>query len=453
MAEMTISETLAEWGAGLAEGDVPPAMAATVRNILVDVVGLCLAARQTDYVAATLKSGETGEHVVVGHMARLTAADAALTNGTAAHGEDFDDTFEGGPVHSGAVVVPAILAAAERHELSASRILLGLTAGIELMCRLGLTAPRAIHKAGFHPTAVLGTHAAAFGVAVARGLPPRAIRDTLGVAGSMASGIIEYLGDGSWTKRMHAGWSAQAGIRAAGFGEAGFVGPAAVFEGEHGFFKAFAPTIEPLYDKLLGGLGQHWYGEAITFKPYPCGTMMQPYIDCAGRLRDEGLDLDQIDHIVCSTSDGFVHRLWEPADLKAKPPTSYASKFSVPFGVALGLVRGHAGLADFSDEAIADKAVLRVAEKVGYIVDPDDPYPARFTGHVRVTLKDGSVREVRQGHMRGGSEEPLSRSEIEAKFRDNARYGGIADPEGHLAACDAILTEPGAWRRIADLAA
>src|SRR5690606_16359389 len=124
----------------------------------------------------------------------------------------------------------------------------GLSAGIELMCRFGLSAPKAVHKAGFHPTAVFGTNAAAFGVAVARGLPARAIRDALGVAGSMASGIIEYLGDGSWTKRMHAGWSAQSGIRAAAFGEAGFFGPAKVFEGEHGFFKAFAPTIKPHYD-------------------------------------------------------------------------------------------------------------------------------------------------------------------------------------------------------------
>ena len=288
---------------------------------------------------------------------------------------------------------------------------------------------------------------------MARGLSQRAIRDTLGVAGSMASGIIEYLGDGSWTKRMHAGWSAQSGIRAAAFGEAGFFGPAKVFEGEHGFFKAFAPTIKPHYDKLLGGIGEHWYGAAITFKPYACGTMVQPYIDCAKKLREEGIDLAAIDSISCNTSDGFVHRLWEPLAMKQNPPTSYASKFSVPFGVALGLVRGQAGLADFSDQSIADEAILRIAQRVGYVVDPNDPYPDRFTGHVRVTMKDGSVREARQGHMRGGVEDPLTRGEIEAKFRANARYGGIDNPEGILAACDAILTESGASQRIAELAA
>src|SRR5690606_14914915 len=110
-------------------------------------------------------------------------------------------------------------------------------------------------------------------------------------------------------------------------------------------------------------------------------------------------------------------------------------------------------LADFSDQSIADEAILRVAQRVGYVVDPNDPYPDRFTGHVRVTMKDGSAREARQGHMRGGVEDPLTRGEIEAKFRANARYGGIDNPEGILAACDAILTEPGSWRRIAELAA
>nr|MBA3446649.1 MmgE/PrpD family protein [Pseudaminobacter sp.] len=117
MPEATLSERLADWGAALAPGDIPKAMAAKTEEILVDVVGLCLAARRTDYVASVLAAAERGDHVAIGHKVRLTAADAALLNGTAAHGEDFDDTFEGGPVHSGAVLVPALLAACEREGL------------------------------------------------------------------------------------------------------------------------------------------------------------------------------------------------------------------------------------------------------------------------------------------------------------------------------------------------
>ena len=453
MPEATLSERLAEWGAALSPGDIPAGMAAKTEAILVDVVGLCLAARRTDYVASVLAAAERGNHVAIGHGVRLTAADAALLNGTAAHGEDFDDTFEGGPVHSGAVIVPAVLAAGERENLSGERLLLGMAAGIEILCRLGLVTPKAIHKAGFHPTAVLGSLAASFGVGVALGLDAKALRDTLGIAGSTASGIIEYLGDGSWTKRMHAGWAAQSGMRAAWLGRSGFMGPAKVLEGEHGFFKAFAPSMKPLYDKLFDGLGTRWHAETITFKPFPCGTMMQPYIDCALKLRAEGIKAENIKAIHCLTSDGYVHRLWEPLQLKHAPPTSYGAKFSVPFGIALGLVRGHAGLADFSDEAIADEALLGISRLVTYEIDPNDPYPSRFTGHVRVEMKDGQVHEARQDHMRGGVDAPLSRAEVDAKFLANAAYGGVGNPEAMLESCARLLRSNDSAPAIAALAA
>src|SRR6266545_3082527 len=128
---------------------------------------------------------------------------AAFVNGTAAHGEDFDDTFEGGPVHAGAVVVPAVLAAAEQESLDGQRALLGIAVGVETICRLSLVVPKAVHKAGFHPTAVFGTIAAAAGVGAALKLDARQFANALGIAGSMASGIIEYLADGSSTKRLH----------------------------------------------------------------------------------------------------------------------------------------------------------------------------------------------------------------------------------------------------------
>lgn len=451
MQPATLSERLADWGASLSPADVPQAMRAKVEALLVDVVGLCLAARGTDYVGAILAAAERGAHVAIGHGVRLSAADAALVNGTAAHGEDFDDTFEGGPVHSGAVVIPAVLAAAERAGLSGERVMLGIAAGTELLCRLGLVTPKAIHKAGFHPTAVLGALASAFGVAVALGSDAKALKETLGIAGSTASGIIEYLGDGSSTKRMHAGWAAQSGMRAALMGRAGFVGPRAVLEGEHGFFKAFAPSVTPMYEHLFEGLGTRWIAETITFKPYPCGTMVQPYIDCAKRLKADGVEIAEIAAIHCSTSDGYVHRLWEPLEMKRRPPTAYAAKFSIPFGVALGLVRGHAGLADFSDEAIGDEALLALSQLVAYEVDPADPYPARFTGHVRLTLRDGTIVEARQDHMRGGVDAPLSRQEIDEKFLANARHGGLAAPEDMLALCCRLLTSSDATAAIAGL--
>jgi 2-methylcitrate dehydratase PrpD len=180
--------------------------------------------------------------------------------------------------------------------------------------------------------------------------------------------------------------------------------------------------------------------------------MVQPYIDCARRLKAEGVPLEYIARIHCLTAEGYVHRLWEPLEMKRNPPTDYAAKFSIPFGVALGLVRGEAGLSDFSEEAIRNESLLAVSRLVSYKIDPNDPYPNRFTGHVRVETRDGRVFEARQGHIRGGAEEPLSRGDVEAKFLANARYGGVPDGEDMLALCVALLRDENPARRIAGLA-
>lgn len=448
ISQPSLSETLADFIAGLSPADLPAAARQTARNILVDITGLCVAARDTDYVAATMGANEPGDHIIIGQSVRAAASSATLVNGTAAHGEDFDDTFEGGPVHSGVVIVPALVAAAQTHGFDNDRLMLGLAVGTELLCRLALAVPKAVHTAGFHPTAVLGAFAATAGVCAATGADRKTTANALGTVGSMASGIIEYLGDGSWTKRMHPGWAAQSALRAYSMAASGFVGPRFVFEGTHGAFKAFAPSITADPAQLTDGLGTRWVMQTITFKPYPCGTMVQPYIDCAIDLRAQGAPLEGITAITCKTAEGIVHRLWEPLDLKQAPPTSYAAKFSVPYGVALGLMRGQATLAEFLDEVVFDDALRALAAKVGFEVDPDNPYPAAFTGHVRIAYADGTVLESSRDHMRGGVKEPLSAAEIDAKFRANLAFAGVdgtpadtlLDTCNRIAAGDADLT-------------
>src|SRR5687768_8453854 len=261
----------------------------TVQKLVIDVAGLCAAARNTDYVRAALAGWEaSGGCTAIGHARTLDAAGAAFVNGTAAHGEDFDDTFEGGPVHAGAVVVPAVLALAERESLVRRESDKAIAVGAELMCRASLVAPKLIHQAGFHPTAVIGALAAALAAASALRLTDKQAVNALGLAGSMAGGIIEYLAEGAWTKRLHPGWAAQSGIRAALLARAGFVGPRAVFEGAHGLFHGFAHTTEGDYAALTGDFGTRWVTDTLAFKPYPSGTMAQPYIDCARRLAARG---------------------------------------------------------------------------------------------------------------------------------------------------------------------
>ncbi len=423
-----VAETLAQGIAALDPSALPPAVRRKCEDLLLDVVGLCISARNERYVAAALGSlDDEGPCTAVGHPRTLSAAGAAFVNGTAAHGEDYDDTFEGGPVHAGAVVVPAVLAACERHGGNGRSALIGIAIGIEVICRLSVVVPKAVHKAGFHPTAVFGTMAAAAAVAKALGLPPRRIVDALGVAGSTAGGIIEYLAEGAWTKRMHAGWAAQSGLRAALLARAGFVGPRTVFEGVHGLFQGFAHTREGDYEALIGDFGARWVTETLAFKPYPCGTMTHPYIDCARRLNLRGIGAEEIEEIVCDVGEGTVHRLWEPLAAKQRPPNGYAGKFSTPYCIAAGLVRGHVGLDSFTDEAVRDERVVALAARIRYRIDPQNPYPGNFTGHVRARLADGRIVEERQPHLRGGAHEPLTRGDIEKKFMHNARHGGWDD--------------------------
>jgi 2-methylcitrate dehydratase PrpD len=421
-----LSETIAEQLAGAIASlrEPPREVRETAEKLAIDIAGLCVAARQSDYVKSALHAWEAGGACsAIGHGRSLDAAGAAFVNGTAAHGEDFDDTFEGGPVHAGAVIVPAILAVAEREKISGRDALRGIAVGVELTCRASLVAPKLIHKAGFHPTAVLGTMGAAAGVAVALNLKKTEFVNALGIAGSMASGIIEYLAEGTWTKRLHPGWAAQSGIRAADLARNGFIGPRTVFEGTHGLYHGFANTTQGDWTKLVEGFGKRWLASSVAFKLYACGTMTHPYIDCAARL-GKTVNISDIEEVVCEAAEGTVHRLWEPLASKQAPPNAYAAKFSQPYCIAAGFVLGHAGLEAFTEERVRDPKLRTLAAKVRYEIDPGNPYPNEFTGHVKVKLKNGKTLEERQPHIRGGTHEPLSRADVEEKFRLNCAYGG-----------------------------
>jgi 2-methylcitrate dehydratase PrpD len=435
LPKTSVAETLAEKIVALKSGGLPATTTRKCEDLLIDVVGLCVTARNEDYIASALAGwDDDGPCTAIGHKRTLTASGAAFVNGTAAHGEDFDDTFEGGPVHAGAVIVPAVLAACERHNPDGRVALIGIAVGCEVLCRLSLVVPKAVHKAGFHPTAIFGAMGAAAGVGAALGLNAKQIVDALGIAGSMSGGIIEYLAEGAWTKRMHAGWAAQSGIRAALLAQGGFVGPRTVFEGVHGLFNGFARTTKGDYDALTGDFGTRWVTDTLAFKPYPCGTMTQPYIDCARKLAARGIKADDIKEIVCEVAEGTVHRLWEPLADKQRPRNGYSAKFATPYLLATGFVTGGVGLGAFTEAAIRDREVLALAAKVTFVIDPGNPYPNNYTGHFRAILKDGSVIEERQPHMRGGAQEPLTQQDVIDKFALNAQHGGWDKTQG-----DAVL--------------
>ena len=422
---VSVAQRLARGMAGSAPEADPRALAIAQRLVL-DIAGICIAARHEPYVLAAIASiDQPGPCSVFGADLTLGVEGAAFVNGTAAHGEDFDDTYEGGPVHAGAVIVPAVLAAAQRHGASGAYVLRGIAVGVELTCRLCAVAPMKVHKAGFHPTAIFGVMGAVAGVGAMLRVPEAVLVNAFGIAGSMGSGIIEYLAEGAWTKRLHPGWAAQSGYRALRLAMAGFEGPRTVFEGKHGYFHGYANTSDGNFEALLNGFGTQWLWTTIAFKPYACGTMAHPYIDCARAWRQRGIAPAQIARIECETAEGIVHRLWEPLATKRAPQNAYAAKFSIPYAIAVALLKDDAGLSEYTDAQVREPELLALMAKVSYVVDPANPYPRQFTGHLRVTMKDGTVHEHRQAFFKGGAANPLSDEDMLFKFHANCAHGGL----------------------------
>lgn len=339
------------------------------------------------------------------------------------------------------------LAVGEEVGASGAAVLEAAIAGAEVMCKLGLVAPGKFHARGFHPTALCST----FGAAAAAGklykLNVSQWGDAFGLCGSQSSGIIEYLADGTWTKRFHPGWGAHGGVIATLLAQEGFRGPARVLEGTHGFYHAFGGPNEYPFEKLAQ-LGETWEIPRLAFKSYPCGSISHPYMDCALKLRQKYAPIpERIVEVVCRTAEGPVHRLWEPLADKQRPISSYGAKFSLPYSIAVILIRGRAGLDEFTDETTRDERILDLAKKVCYEVDSTIDYPRHFSGHVKIRLQDGTVLEENQANPRGGLEAPLPPEEIIEKFRANAglalpvrRVNEIIDAVTHLETLTEITT-------------
>jgi 2-methylcitrate dehydratase PrpD len=325
----------------------------------------------------------------------------------------------------------------ESRGLGGAEALAALVVGYEAVARLGMAAPGRFHERGWHATAVCGTFAAALAAGRCLGLPAARLAAALGIAGSMASGLLEFLEDGSWVKRLHPGWAAHSGIIAAGLAHGGFTGPATVLDGRFGFYRA-ALGESPEMDRVLKSLGTDWETLNISFKPYPCCHYNHAYVDAVRSLKARhGLAPDLVEEIQCLVPRGEVPIVCEPIAVKRRPRTDYDAKFSLPFAVAVALLDDHVGIGSFSAERLDDARLLALADRVTYAVDPQSPFPRVFPGSVRVRLRDGRRLEAREEVNRGGPEAPLSEAEILAKFADNASR---TLPVGRVAALrDAVL--------------
>jgi 2-methylcitrate dehydratase PrpD len=425
------SQAIANFILGLDLGHVPRSVTDKAKLVFLDTLGIALASSTMDFGQMVLKVasklGGAEESRLIGRATKVSGANAVLANATLAHGLDYDDTLEEAIVHTGCTAAVTALAVGEAVGASGRAVLEAAIAGTEVMCKVGLVAPGKFHARGFHPTALCSTFGAAAAAGKLSGLSLSQWMDAFGLCGSQSSGIIEYLADGTWTKRLHPGWSAHGGVIATMLAREGFRGPARVFEGTHGFYQSFGGANDYRFEKLLE-LGKKWEIPRLAFKSYPCGSISHPYMDCALRLKQQyNPPPEKITDVVCRTAEGPVHRLWEPLADKRNPVSSYGAKFSLPYSIAVMLVHGKAGLAEFTDEAIRDPAVLNLAAKVRYVLDPAIDYPRHFSGHVKVLLADGSLLEENQPHPRGGYEDPLPPEEVVEKFRANSQLALTAD--------------------------
>lgn len=414
----TEAQKLASFTLELDLADVPLSLIDKAKGHLLDGLGIALASTGFDYgrsiVAGARALGGSGNATVFGFGARLPPCNAALANGVLIHGLDFDDTHITAIHHATAPVLAAAFAAAEVSGATGRELLTAYIAGLEIGCRLGRAAEGGFHDRGFHPTAICGTFAAAFSVGRLLHASPERMVWATSLAGSQAAGILET-GGSSWLKRFHPGWAAHAGYTAVVLAKNGFVGAKTVFEGSHGLYSTHLQKIPdgelaPSYE-----LGSDWQLSGIALKPYPCCHFIHGFIDAALFLRDK-VEVSEIDRIDCPLTKRLHPLVGEPHHKRIRPTSPYEAMFSVPYVVALALVKGKVDLASFHDLGIDDPDVLKLAAKTFVQEDPESDFPAHFPGEVRITLKSGEVITRREATSTGTPDRPLSREQIEQKF-------------------------------------
>lgn len=431
---MRAAERLAEFATSLTLDDVPEEVTHHAKLHLLDTLGCGLAAHATGTATegrqAMAELGGEQQATVIGLDTRLPGPNAAFANAMLCHGLDFDDTHSDSVSHISTVVCPAALAVGQAHGLAGAEVLAAIVAGNEVITRIGTAASGRFHARGFHPTAICGIFGATCAAARLTGLDTDTTASALGIAGSMASGLFAYLEDGTATKPIHPAWAAHGGILAARLASLGAEGPASVVEGKFGLYHAFlgAERGEIDVDSQLADLGSRWETPRIAYKPFPvCHFMHGSLGAAADALAGRTLPPDEIADVLVTVPAAGVSLVLEPAEAKRAPRSDYEGKFSLQYSVASMLVRGHVSVSDFSDDAIADAAVLAVARKVRYETPEYPTYPQAFPGGVRVTLADGSTLDRDFPYQKGGPENPMSEDEVREKFRANAELALAAD--------------------------
>lgn len=427
--------------------DVPDEVITQAKHSILDGFGLAVAGSRTEAISiarAEIDSYRPAAHqaTVLGTPAKLPVRFAAFLNGLAIHADDFDDTqlavlpdrVYGLLTHPTAPVLPPVLALSEEGGVSGRDALIAYLVGVEVECAVAESIDPRHYSTGFHSTATAGTIGAAAAAARLLGLDAERTATALGLAGSQAAGLRENFG--TMTKPFHAGRAAESGVLAASLVSRGYTAAGNILEAGRGFFSAAGGGYDPA--KIAEHLGDPWTfaSPGVSIKPYPSGSLTHPAMTVfADLVRSHGLRAEEVEEVYVGTNRHMPNAL-----IHHRPQDHLAAKFSMEFCIAILLLRGRAGLAEFDDAVVRDPEVQATIEKVRFEVDPEAESAGynNMTSIVRVRLKDGRELEARAAFAKGSPANPMTEDELKEKFLGCLDAGGVA-PEAGARAADLIL--------------
>jgi 2-methylcitrate dehydratase PrpD len=406
------------------QAPLPEEVALAARLHLLDACGVGLAAAGSPVGAAyrdlAQEVARGGPATVFGQAAGAAAADAALINGGLIHSLEYDDTHTASIQHGSAVIAAAALAVGEARGASGAALLGAFARGWEVLIRFGLAAPARFHAHGFMSTSVGGALASALLASELLGSSEDQSVAALGISLSQASGVMEFLTNGSSVKSLHPGWAAHGGVVAALLARAGMTGPETSLEGRHGLFRQFAGDEEApeRFRALIGDIGRKWHLPDAAYKFYPCCHYLHPFVEAAGELAQRGIGADDAARILCRVPEGEAPIICDPWERKQSPETGHAARWSLPIAVAARLVEGKVDLATF--ESPASAAVRELARRIRWEPLPAARFPERFEAELVCETKTGRTETARIDDVYGNRTRPPGEEPIRAKFRANA---------------------------------
>ncbi|MEM8983972.1 MAG: MmgE/PrpD family protein [Pseudomonadota bacterium] len=422
---------LANFAASFSLEHVPGDVVEYAKLCIADTIGIGFASHRYPFASASLNGiralASDGDFPVVGTELRLAVRDAAMANGLLMHGLDYDDTHTGAVIHCSTSAVPLMLTEAQRRGASGPQALAAYLLAIETDARIGMVAEGMLQKIGFHPTGLVGIFGCAVAAGYLGGLSPTQIAMAQGVALSMASGSLEFLEDGSWTKRLHPGWAAASAIQAVSMAEHNFKAPLNAYEGRYGLYSLYLRADKIDTRETAATLGSVWEMNKVAIKPYPICHFNHASVDAMLELvRQHNLAPDDIASATVLLHDKQHDVVCRPEAAKRRPQNDYDAKFSVHFAVAAAAVRQRFTLDELADDALNDPAILALADRMTFRHDDESRYPEYYSGGVIVTTRDGRTLEHREPVNRGADSRRLTATDVRKKF--------MANTDGHLSA-------------------